>query len=199
MASRAWFGLIAALLFFAWLAEEVRHGGTQQFDDRIRMLVHAHASPALTAVMRGISLIGEPGVLIVLGALFLFLMRAERPRRTLLFAVTVAGAEVLDQLLKLAFHRPRPAAFFGVAEPMGYSFPSGHALVSCAFFGALAVFAAARTGHRAWRWWYYTAAAAPIAAIGLSRVYLGMHYASDVLGGWAAAAAWLFSVKLARR
>jgi undecaprenyl-diphosphatase len=191
--------LTAALVFFAWLAEEVHHGGTQQFDDRIRTLVHVHASPALTAIMRGFSLIGQPAVLIALGALILFLMRNERPRRTLLFAVTVAGAEVLDQLLKLLFHRPRPATFFGVAEPMGYSFPSGHALVSCAFFGALAVFAAARTGRRARRWLYYTAAAAPIAAIGLSRVYLGMHYPTDVLGGWAAGAAWLFSVKLARR
>jgi undecaprenyl-diphosphatase len=82
---------------------------------------------------------------------------------------------------------------------MGYSFPSGHALVSCAFFGALAVFAAARTGRRARRWLYYVGAAIPIAAIGLSRIYLGMHYPSDVLGGYTGAAAWLFSVKLARR
>ena len=200
---RSWIlGLLpaaAALLFFAWLAEEVYHGGTQQFDERIRMLVHAHASPTLTVAMRGISLMGSPWFLIAMGALVIFLMRAERPRRTLLFAVTVAGAEVLDQLLKIVFHRPRPATFFGLAEPMGYSFPSGHALVSCAFFGALAVFAAARTGRRARRWLYYVGAAIPIAAIGLSRIYLGMHYPSDVLGGYTGAAAWLFSVKLARR
>jgi undecaprenyl-diphosphatase len=190
----------AALLFFAWLADKVGRGRTQQFDDRIRTLVHAHASPTLTAAMRGISLIGEPGVLIALGLVaVVFFMRTARPRRVSLFAITVAGAEVLDQLLKMVFHRLRPATFFALTEPVGYSFPSGHALVSCAFFGALAVFEAARSGRRARRWWYYIAAAVPIAAIGLSRIYLGMHYPTDVLGGWAAAAAWLFSVKLARR
>ena len=197
-----WAGLLpaaAALLFFAWLAQQVRHAGTQQVDERIRMLVHADASPALTAAMRGFSLIGQPAVLITLGARVMFwLVRTGRVRTALLFALTVAGAEVLDQLLKLLFHRPRPATFFGLAEPMGYSFPSGHSLVSFAFFGALAVAAAARTESRT-RWLYYIGAAIPIAAIGLSRIYLGMHYPSDVLGGWAAAAVWLFSVTLAWR
>ena len=96
--------------------------------------------------------------------------------------------EVLDQLLKVAFHRPRPPTLFGLAGPAGYSFPSGHALVSFAFFGALAVFAAPR------RWLRYIVAALPVAAIGYSRIYLGVHYPSDVLGGWAAAAVWVFSV-----
>lgn len=190
----------AALVFFAWLAEEVVRGRTQQFDDRIRMFVHAHADPALTTAMRGVSLIGEPWFLIVLGvpAVVWFVWKGWR-RTVLLFAITLAGAEVLDQLLKLMFHRPRPATFFALTEPMGYSFPSGHALVSCAFFGGLAVFAAARTGSRARRCLYYTVAALLIAAIGFSRIYLGVHYPSDVLGGYAAAVVWLFSVALAQR
>jgi undecaprenyl-diphosphatase len=167
---------------------------TQAFDERIRALVHAHASPTLTDLMRGVSLIGEPAVLITLGAFVIFwLVWKGRARTALLFGVVVAGAELLDQLLKLLFHRLRPAVFFGLAEPAGYSFPSGHALVSFAFFSALAVFATPR------RWWYFLLAALPIAAIGLSRVYLGMHYPSDVLGGWAAGAILLFSVSLARR
>ena len=190
----------AALAFFAWLADEVIHGRTQQFDDRIRVLVHVHANPALTAVMRGISLIGEPWFLIVLGipAVVWFVRKGWR-RTVYLFAITVAGAEVLDQLLKLVFHRPRPATFFSLTEPMGYSFPSGHALVACAFFGGLAVFAAARTGSRARRCLYYMVSTLLIAAIGFSRIYLGVHYPSDVLGGYAAAVVWLFSVAWARR
>ena len=167
---------------------------TPAFDHSIRMAVHAHATPALTAAMRAVSMIGEPTVLIVAGfAAALWLLRTGRERTALRFAAILAGAEILDQLLKLAFHRPRPAVFFGLAEPMGYSFPSGHSLVSFAFFGALALFAAPR------RWWYFLAAAVPIAAIGFSRVYLGMHYPSDVLGGWATAAVWLFVVRLAIR
>jgi undecaprenyl-diphosphatase len=183
-----------ALLAFVWLAEEVLHGRTLQFDNRIRMFVHAYSNPALTAVMRGISLIGDPGVLVALTIpVMVWFVRTGRARTVLMFAIAMAGAELLDQLLKLAFHRPRPATFFGLAQPMGYSFPSGHALVSLAFFGALSVFVPRRRGL------YYFAAAMAVAAIGLSRVYLGMHYPTDVLGGWAAAAAWLFSVKLARR
>ncbi len=191
---------VAALAFFAWLAEAVVHGRTQQFDDRIRMLVHARSDPALTAAMRGVSLIGEPWFLFVLGvpAVVWFVWKGWR-RTVLVFAITVAGAEVLDQLLKLMFHRPRPATFFSLAEPMGYSFPSGHALVSCAFFGGLAVFAAARTGSRARRCLYYGVAALLIAAIGFSRIYLGAHYPSDVVGGYAAAVVWLFSVAWVRR
>jgi len=162
---------------------------TPAFDERLRMLLHAHASPPLTSAMRQISRIGAPAVLIGVGAVIVFwLMRAGRRRTALRFAISVAGAEVLEQLLKLAFHRPRPPTFFGLAVPAGYSFPSGHAVVSFAFFGALVLLAAPR------RWWHFIAAAAAIAAIGFSRVYLGMHYPSDVLGGWVAAAVWLFSV-----
>ncbi len=123
---------------------------TPAFDHSIRMAVHAHATPALTAAMRAVSMIGEPTVLIVAGfAAALWLLRTGRERTALRFAAILAGAEILDQLLKLAFHRPRPPVFFGLAEPMGYSFPSGHSLVSFAFFGALALFAAPR------RWWYF--------------------------------------------
>jgi undecaprenyl-diphosphatase len=90
-------------------------------------------------------------------------------------------------------------AFFGLAEPIGYSFPSGHSLVSCVFFGVLAAFAAARTESRARRWLYYIVAALMIGAIGFSRIYLGVHYLSDVLAGYAGAIVWVFSVASARR
>lgn len=190
----------AALLFFAWLAEGVLHGRTQQFDDHIRMLVHGHANPKVTAVMRGISLMGSPASLIALGALVMvILVRTERPRTAILFLIAVLGAELLDQLLKLLFHRTRPVAFFGLSQPIGYSFPSGHSLVSCVFFGVMAAFAAARTQSRARRWLYYIVAGLLTAAIGFSRIYLGVHYLSDVLAGYAAAAVWVFSVASARR
>jgi undecaprenyl-diphosphatase len=190
----------AALLLFAWLAQQVLGGGTQQFDDRVRMLVHQHASPTLTAVMRGVSLTGSAGFLIACGTLVaVYHLRTQRPRMALLFAVTVAGAGALDLLLKLAFQRPRPAAFFGLSTPESYSFPSGHALLSCSFYGVLAAFAAARTESRARRWIYRGGAALLIAAIGFSRIYLGVHYPSDVVAGYAAALVWVYGVASARR
>lgn len=196
-----WLAAAAALLFFAWLSREMLAGGTQQFDAQVRTLVHQQAtSPALTSVMRGVSMAGAPAVLITLGILVVALyLRQGRSSAALLFVITVAGAEVLDAGLKLAFHRPRPAAFFGLTAPSSYSFPSGHALVSCAYFGVLAAFAAARTRSRARRWVYWTAAALVVLLIGFSRVYLGVHYPSDVLAGYAVAVVWVCSVAPARR
>jgi undecaprenyl-diphosphatase len=191
--------MTAAAALFAWLAEEVTQGRTQQFDDRLRMLIHAHANPWLTAMMRGISLIASPGLLIALGALaIVFFVRTDKWRTAILFLIAVAGAQLLGESLKLVFHRTRPATFFGVAEPGGYSFPSGHAVGSCAFFCVMAIFAAARTSSRARRWLYYIGAALAFAAVGFSRIYLGMHNPSDVLGGYAVAALWLSIVALCR-
>jgi undecaprenyl-diphosphatase len=190
----------AALLFFALLADEILKGGTRRFDDAIRLLLHQHASPAMTAAMRAASFVGSPAFLIPLGILVVALyLRQGRPLTARLFVITVIGGEALDQVLKLAFHRVRPAAFFGLPEPLGYSFPSGHALAACAFYGVLAAFAAARTKSRAWRSMYRIAAALLIAIIGISRIYLGVHYPSDVLGGYAAALFWVFTVASARR
>jgi len=186
----------AALAVFAWLAEEVLAGSTLAFDNHIRSLVHGFANPTLTRVMRGLSFIGAPAFLIAFGALvIIYYVRAGKPRMAILFVVTVAGAEVLDEILKLVFHRTRPVAFFGLAEPIVYSFPSGHALVSCSFFGVLAAFAAARTPSAVKRWIYRIAAGLLILLIGLSRIYLGVHYPSDVLGGYAAAIVWVIIVE----
>jgi undecaprenyl-diphosphatase len=189
-----------ALLSFAWLAEEMLSDGTRRFDDAIRLLLHQRTSASLTAAMRSASFVGSPAFLIPLGILVVALYLWQgRPRTARLFVITVIGAEVLDQILKLAFHRTRPAAFFGLPEPLGYSFPSGHALVACSFYGVLAAFAATRTESRARRWTYRIAAALLIAIIGISRIYLGVHYPSDVLGGYAAALVWVFTVASARR
>jgi len=81
---------------------------------------------------------------------------------------------------------------------MGYSFPSGHALVSCTFFVTLAAMAAAGNGSRARRSLYYAAAGALTLAIGFSRIYLGVHYPTDVLAGYALAVFWMVSVSWVR-
>jgi undecaprenyl-diphosphatase len=186
-------GLMAgAAALFAWLAEGVVHGRTQPFDDRLRMLVHGLSHPWLTAVMRGVGVIASPASLIMLGALAIVLfMRTGKSRTALLYLIVVGGAQALGESLKIVFHRVRPDTFFGVVEPGGFSFPSGHSVGSCAFFCVVAIFAAERTGSRARRWLYYLAAAIAIATVGFSRIYLGMHYPSDVLGGYTVAVLWL--------
>jgi undecaprenyl-diphosphatase len=181
---------IASLALFAWMASEMREGEVQHFDLAVRNWVHRFASPAMTTTMEAFSFIGSW----VLGAAFaislavFYKLRWRRAATWLI--VTMAGALVLDLALKYAFHRPRPTPFFG-AVPGTWSFPSGHALFSFCFYGVLAGLIIYRTRSLALRIVIWCAAAVLVAAIGLSRIYLGVHYPSDVLAGYLAAAVWV--------
>jgi membrane-associated phospholipid phosphatase len=183
-----------ALLLFGWLAEEVIKGDTNQFDATVRGAVHDHATPLLTSIMKGFSFLGSATwvlifILLVVCASFYF----KRPRIAGLLAITMIGASTLDYVLKISFHRPRPVAFFGAA-PSSYSFPSGHALGSLCFYGILASVLSDRMRPGKQKYLVWTAAAFLIAMIGLSRVYLGVHYPSDVIAGYLAGAVWVTAI-----
>jgi undecaprenyl-diphosphatase len=187
---------VLALILFVWLAHEVTSGDAMRLDTPIRNAVHARSSPPLTAMMRGVSLIGSEVVLVPLGVILVWrLVAAKRRRAAVVFGVAALGAEALDQIMKLLFDRPRPEPFFGLASPITHSFPSGHAMVSCCFFGVLAMILAAREPSRARRISIFAAAAILVALMGFSRVYLGFHYPTDVLAGYAAAVVWLAVVR----
>jgi undecaprenyl-diphosphatase len=124
----------------------------------------------------------------VVAVIALFLLRQ---RREAAFVATCGlAAAVLSAALKLAFHRARPDATIGylVELPSSFSFPSGHAMSSSCVAGSLAIVAFARL-PTPWRWLAVVAAFIYIVGVGLSRIYLGVHYASDVLGGQLASAA----------
>jgi undecaprenyl-diphosphatase len=180
---------LAAVFAFALLVRWVLAGESMTFDLGIRDTVHRWASPPATAVLLAITTLGSGWVMLPLGALLVCRLATRgRGRQALLLAAGGLGAELLSNLLKFALHRPRPLVFFGLAPAENYSFPSGHAFVATVFYGLLAGILMAPSGRgRAW-----TVAAVLLAlSIGFSRVYLGYHYPSDVLGGWACAAAWL--------
>ena len=198
--ARHWLVTALALILFVWLAREVMRGDAMRLDTPIRNTVHARSSPPLTAMMRGLSLIGSEVGLVPLGAILVWwLVAAKRRRAAVVLAVAALGAEALDQIMKLLFNRPRPEPFFGLASPITHSFPSGHAMVSCCFFGVLAAILAARGApwarSRARRISIFAAAAILVALMGFSRVYLGFHYPTDVLAGYAAAVVWLGVVR----
>ena len=186
---------LAGLIIFLWLAGDVASGAAIWFDAGVRDFVHQNASPGLTMAMRFLSDLGEPSALstVGIGALIAMLLLRWR-RQAFLFLIALSGASTLDWALKLAFHRTRPAAFFGTPEPHSFSFPSGHALFSICVFGTLAVIATERVGSGKARGAIWVLVAALIGAIGLSRIYLGVHYPSDVLGGYAAALFWIGAV-----
>jgi undecaprenyl-diphosphatase len=186
---------IVALVLFAWLAGEVFAGGTAAFDAMVRRLVHQEASPSLTRIMRFFTELGEVRSLVVLGAgVLAALLASGMPRAAWLFGITMAGAGALNATLKLAFRRTRPEAFFGTALPDSYSFPSGHALLSVCFFGFIAAVLTSRLRNRAAQFAVWAATCVTVLLIGFSRIYLGVHYPTDVVAGYAAAVFWVGAV-----
>jgi undecaprenyl-diphosphatase len=186
----------AALLLFAWLAQQVASHATIEFDAAIRDGLHAHASPGLTLAFRGITWLGSHFFLVPFVAFVAWrLVRTGRRHAATLLILAAAGAELLDNLLKLSFRRTRPAVFFGLATPDSYSFPSGHAMLSACIFGTAAAILTARMPSRGKRIVTWTAAAFLASIVGLSRIYLGVHYPSDVAAGYAAAVIWVFAVR----
>lgn len=184
---------VLALFLFAWLGNEMLQGDTQHFDQIIREWVHRYASPGMTSAMNAISLLGY-NILIVELAIALAIFAWLRWRRALLWlAVAMTGSLVLDLTLKYIYHRTRPTAYFGMA-PHSYSFPSGHALCSFCFYGVLAGLLSARIKSLALQMVIWCLAAALVIAIGVSRIYLGVHYPSDVVAGYLAATVWVGTV-----
>jgi membrane-associated phospholipid phosphatase len=183
-----------ALFVFGWLAEEMLEGDTQQFDQFVRTAVHQLATPGLTRLMQAFSFLGSVAAVttLCLGAICASLY-FRHARTAALLAITMLGVAALDVALKQAFHRPRPVAFFGSA-PSSYSFPSGHALGSFCFYGILAAILAARARGRGAKLCVWMAAALLVAMIGVSRIYLGVHYPSDVIAGYCAGAVWVGAV-----
>jgi len=182
--------LIAALLF-GLLAMLVRSGETTAFDAAVRGGVHAGSFPALTWAMRALTDLGEAVFLITFGALAVWRLIAMGRRREAGFLVLAGlGGEALDQALKEWFRRPRPVAYFGVS-PENYSFPSGHAMVSLCFYLALAEIVIEEEWPPGHRLLARAIAVALSLLIGFSRIYLGVHYPTDVLAGYAAAIVWL--------
>jgi undecaprenyl-diphosphatase len=183
---------LATLLVLGWLTSEVVEGDTLRFDQTVRAWVHAHSSEALTAVMQAASVVGSPFVLGPSAFAIFFLLRHIGWRREAwLLLVALLGALVLEQIMKLGFHRARPAPFFGIPAPSSYSYPSGHALFAVCFFGTQAwILAARRSGPMA-RVALWTGAIVIAGLIGYSRIYLGVHYPTDVIAGYASALVWL--------
>ena len=185
-----------SLLLFGWLAKEVLAGATLQFDSLVRNAIHSWASPQLTYAMRGITLLGSPAFLLMVTVVLVWrLSTAGRPRAAMLLVIAGVGALALDEILKLIFRRHRPEAFFGLLDPASYSFPSGHAITSCCFYGVLAAILTVRMKSHFTRLAVWTVAALLIAAIGFSRIYLGVHYPSDVVAGYSAAIVWVAAVR----
>jgi undecaprenyl-diphosphatase len=185
-----------SLLFafgFTFIAIFIRDQKIAPIDQAIIHGVQGLESPSLTGMMKGFTFLGSTlavAVLIVL--IFLFFYKVFHYRSELiLFIVVMAGSVLLNQVLKHAFHRTRPQ-LHRLIEETGYSFPSGHSMEAFAFYGILA-FLLWKHLRTVWaRGILLLFSVFMILAIGISRIYLGVHYPSDVAGGYLASGFWLF-------
>lgn len=189
-------GVIVPMYVFGRLAEDVWHHEGFAFDGVVLDAVHARASAAGDAVMVFVTQLGSTRGLIPLAALALALMlRQRRVWNAAFFAAAAGGAALMNLAVKAVFRRDRPHLWLSPAPETDYGFPSGHAMGSAAVIGALIVLA----WPTRWRWPVAALGGAFVAAVGLSRVYLGVHFPSDVLAAWAASAAWVVGLSLVVR
>jgi undecaprenyl-diphosphatase len=188
------------LIFWGWLADEMSEGDMRSFDDSVRSFVNGYSSPMLTNVMQIASFLGSTLFLTIFGfGVFITFWLVKWRRAATLLTITMAGASILLFILKNVFRRARPQPFFETLLPASYSFPSGHSLLSFCFYGALAAIVTRRIERRWFQVIVWTFAGSLVALIGLSRIYLGVHYPSDVLAGYIAAFVWVIAVAVTDR
>ena len=182
---------IAGTWGFASLAEVVREGYTQQFDNAVLRWIGAHHTATLTTIMTEVTPLGTGVVVLtVVGITTAFLWHTEHKHSARMLLAATAGNILLNNGLKLLFDRARPDVFEWGTHAASSSFPSGHAMSATVVYGTVAYLLARLQKHRWSRAITLLLGILMIALICLTRLYLGVHYPSDVLGGIIVGLAW---------
>lgn len=186
-------GVAAPLYVLGVMAEEVAGQEDLCFDRPVLLFLHDHATPLLDRIMPIVTLLGSRGSMLAVDVLVLLVLAARRRWASALFwGLAAGGAGLIELGMKHVFGRIRPSLWPSIAPETTFSFPSGHAVGSAAFVVALSVLA----WRTRWRWPVVLAGSLFVAAVGLSRLYLSVHYPSDVLASWMLALAWVVGLGL---
>lgn len=184
-------GLLLPLWAFAELADEVREREPFPFDEPLLRFAHAMSGDVLDHASMFFSAVGyQYGVVPFDIVLILVLAWCRRMREGLFAGIAIIGSALLNLATKQMFARDRPGLWESIAPETTFSFPSGHAMGSATVAWVLLLLA----WRTQWRWPIAVAVAAFAGMVAFSRVYLGVHYPSDILAGWAAASVWSVSV-----
>ncbi len=182
---------IAGTLAFAEMGEWVQKGLTQTFDVAVLQWLHEHSTPLLTQMATELTYLGTGTVVLMIVAVAaLFLWHTEHKHSARLLLAAVAGNILLNGVLKLVFHRPRPSVFEWQTTAVSSSFPSGHAMSATVCYGTVAYLVIRLQKHHWSRLLTGTAAVILILLICATRLYLGVHYPSDVIAGMLVGLAW---------
>ncbi|MDD3363572.1 MAG: phosphatase PAP2 family protein [Syntrophomonas sp.] len=183
---------ISFFLSFLDLAEDMLNSESGLFDQAIISGFTSIRNPLITEIMKLITAMGSPIIMIIIALIsvyFLFIVKKHSWDAGMLI-IALTGATIMDWILKLAFHRHRPLPP-GLVPASGYSFPSGHAMVSFVFYGMLIYLLLINFNRSKCTYLSTFFLALLVLAIGISRIYLGVHYPSDVIAGYAAGGFWL--------
>lgn len=186
-------GLIAVLgtYTFAKFASHVRSGSTQAFDTAVLKWIAQYRTPLLDAVMLEITFLGTGTVVLMIVAISgLFLWLTKHKYSALLLFISTVGGILLNNILKAGFGRPRPQLVEWGTHVVSWSFPSGHAMSASVVYGTVAYLAARLQARHLHRVLTMLWAGVIIMLIAFSRLYLGVHYPSDVIAGVLIGLAW---------
>lgn len=185
--------LVAAAWLFGAIAEDVATSDRLTLVDvRVVEWLHRHASEGLTAGLLVVTHLHSTVAISVYAAIAaVFLCARRRWRALATLVVCVAGGLVLNVLMKLAFHRARPVFDDPLLTLSSYSFPSGHVAASTIFYGLAVAWGFSRTRNASLRSLAVIGAALAVATVAFSRMYLGVHYLSDVVAAFAEGIGWL--------
>lgn len=185
-----WLGLLGLFLLLLVL---VAAGSVDAFDRTVLLAAHRNSSPLLDRLALEVTALGSGPVVIVLAISAIgFLWPGPDHRRSALLVPALVGAGLLSQALKLAVQRPRPALFaWGVPYAGGGSFPSGHSTTAVVTYVALAFLMLRRMHDRRARFAICAVSTLLVLLVGWSRIHLGVHYPSDVVGGFLLGLLWI--------
>jgi membrane-associated phospholipid phosphatase len=181
---------LSILFVLAKIFEEVFEREAFAFDTSWLLWIHQFASPSLNAVMLIITQLGNPSFVVPVVTVSLGILWWHRDyKEAKIFIIACLGAFVLNTGLKLVFTKPRPQLWTRLISETSYSFPSGHALGSLVLYGMIAYLLAIH--YPKFSLLIYTLIVIFIAAIGISRLYLGVHWPTDIIAGYGVGFLWL--------
>lgn len=176
---------LAAAVVFVSIAEEVLDKETSAFDRSVSLAIHRLDSPFMDFTMRLFTTVGSIKIVVLpLAVVFIATLRRRDTRAAWSLVAVFAASETINWVLKHLVARARPSLFEEIATLHTYSFPSGHAMTGAAVYGMIGVVLARE--YPRWRRTLTVAVPALVFLIGLSRIFLGVHWPTDVLAGWAA-------------
>jgi membrane-associated phospholipid phosphatase len=183
-------GYLLILSIVAWLCTEVWEKEAFSLDRSLLLWIHQFANPQLDGVMLFITALGDPPTVVSIFITTIALLVIKRRYSDgIRFTIACAGGILLNQLMKLFFAKPRPELWRRLIAETSFSFPSGHAVGSMVVYCFIAYIIAKEM--KQYKYIVYTAATSLIIAIGFSRLYLGVHYPTDIIAGYGIGFLWL--------